>query len=185
MRVLVPLAEGFEEIEAVAIVDVLRRGDVQVQTVALGSETTVSGAHSIKIVADTTWDQIDPNTFSAIVLPGGGLGTENLGKDARLIKTIQEFNRQNKLIGAICAAPMVLAQAGVLEGREATCYPSCAEALGASYIDHAIVEDANIITGSGPGYAIFYAAVLLCHLKSDEKMVEVSHDLLLEVSPEE
>ncbi len=180
MRVLVPLADGCEELEAVTIIDVLRRGGIDVQSVALGQELTVQGSRGVKLLADTTWAEINLDDFSAIVLPGGGKGTENLAADKRVIKAIKAFYATQKYVAAICAAPMVLAQAGILTGYRATCYPACAETLGSSYDNAPVVADGRIITSQGPGTAMLFSLVLVEHFASAEIAAQVAQGLLTE-----
>ena len=178
MRVLVPLAEGVEELEAVTVIDVLRRGGIEVVSAALGREREVGGSRGVTLLADTVWDAVNPATFDAITLPGGGQGTENLAADSRVIATVKAFAAAGKYVTAICAAPTVLAKAGVLNGRRATCYPACAEALGEAY-DHApVIADGGFITSQGPGTAMLFALVLVQHFAGDETARKVADGLL-------
>lgn len=176
MRVLVPLAEGLEEIEAVTIIDVLRRGGVEVVSASLGKDREVCGSHGVTLLADTLWPT--DGEFDAIVLPGGGKGTENLGADARVLETLRKFDGEGKFVAAICAAPLVLAAAGLLHGRRATCYPSCAEELGEAYDNVPVVADGNIITGQGPGSAMLFALVLIEHFVDEPTARGVADRLL-------
>lgn len=178
MRILLPLAEGFEEIEAVTIIDVLRRGGLDVTTATLDDNLAVKGAHNIVVKADTTWP--DSDNFDVIVLPGGGTGTENLGSDPRVIEALKKFEAEGKLVAAICAAPTVLEQAGILEGKRATCYPACAPQLGASYDDMPAVADGNVITSQGPATAMLFALVLVEHLAGKEVAQKLANGLLAE-----
>ena len=178
MNILIPLADGLEEIEAITIIDVLRRAGRKVTTVALGDELSVNGAHQIIIQADALLSQIDPQEFDAIVLPGGGVGTDNLAADQRVIEIVQNFDKQSKYICAICAAPTVLAHAGVLKGLKATCYPSCAPALGDSYTNVPVVADGNIITGQGPGTALLFSLILAHHLAGEDTARAVAKAML-------
>lgn len=178
MKILIPLADGVEEIEAVTLIDVLRRGGLDVGTAAVGPETRVEGAHGIILLADALWDNINPDAFDVIVLPGGGPGTERLAADGRVLDALRQFNDTGRFIAAICAAPTILADAGILEGRKATCYPSCAKALGESFEPVPVVADGNIITGQGPGTAMLFALVLIRHLAGDETARRVADGLL-------
>jgi len=179
MRVLVPWADGLEELEAVTIVDVLRRGGVETVTVALGGSRAVKGSRGVTMQADALWGALDIDAFDAIALPGGGKGTENLAADRRIIETVQAFDNAGKFVAAICAAPMVLAKAGILKGRTATCYPACAEALGDAYDDSApVIADGTIITSRGPGTAMLFALVLVQHFAGDETAHRVADGLL-------
>lgn len=180
MDVLVPLAKGLEEIEAVTIIDVLRRGGLKVVTAALGEKPGVMGAHDIAVLADMTLDGVTSGAFKALVLPGGGPGTERLMADERVLGMVREFYGSGRVVAAICAAPMVLARAGILaDGVRATCYPACADALGAAYDDAApVVADRNVITSRGPGTAMLFALVVLQHLAGEAVAAEVAKGML-------
>jgi len=122
-EVIVCLATGFEEIEAITIIDVLRRAGIKVATVSLNGTYEVEGAHAVVVKADRLFEMTDFGQAQMIVMPGGMPGTVNLNNHAGLRKEIGEFNRSGKLLGAICAAPMVLGELGILEGRDVSCYP--------------------------------------------------------------
>jgi len=155
MKLMVPLANGFEEIEAFTIVDILRRANIKVDTIGIiGS--VIQGKNGVKVIVDRTLNQIDPNDYDAIILPGGSPGYQNLAKSARLIETLKTFNRQNKLIGAICGAPTILAKEGLLDDKKATVYPGFEKML-AYPRNGSVVVDGNIITSQGPGTAIDFA----------------------------
>jgi 4-methyl-5(b-hydroxyethyl)-thiazole monophosphate biosynthesis len=163
VRVLVPLAAGFEEIEAITIVDVLRRGGIDVVTAALG-ERTVTGAHGIDVGADTTLDDaIEAGGFQAIVLPGGMPGAEHLRDDPRVRATIEWVIQTGGTVAAICAAPIALEAAGVLAGRRATAYPGFDEQLtsAAERCTDRVVIDGPIVTSRGPGTALEFATALV------------------------
>jgi len=178
MTILVPLAAGVEELEAITIIDVLRRAGLSVTTASLTDEKQIQGAHGILIQADSTLNELSPDDFGAIVLAGGGEGTDNLMQDPRIIKTVQIFNEQSKYVCAICAAPTILATAGVLDGLKATCYPTCAEKLEASYTDVPVVADNNIITSQGPGTALLFSLVLVQHFAGEEAAGAVAKAML-------
>ena len=179
MRVLVPLADGVEEIEAVTVIDVLRRGGVDVTSAALGIDATVTGSRGIKLIADELWATLDIDAFDAIVLPGGGKGTENLCDDLRVIEAVQAFDAAGKYVAALCAAPTVLAAAGLLNNRKATCYPTVADQLGDAYDAAApVIADGNMITSQGPGTAMLFALVLVKHFGGDEAAQRVADALL-------
>ena len=178
MRVLIPLADGMEELEAVTIIDVLRRGGVEVVSAALGTELAVHGSRGVTVLADALWDSLDTSSFDAITLPGGGKGTERLAADRRVIETVREFDKAEKFVTAICAAPTVLAQAGILRDRRATCYPACAEMLGESYDDAPVIADGHLITSQGPGTAMLFALVLVRHFASGDTARAVAAGLL-------
>jgi 4-methyl-5(b-hydroxyethyl)-thiazole monophosphate biosynthesis len=166
MRVLVPLAEGFEEIEAVTIIDVLRRASIEVVTAALG-ELIVQGSHGIRVTADRRLDDVDGGDFDAVVLPGGMPGSRALRDDERVLSVVRHLARENKLVAAICAAPIALEAAGVLAGKRATSYPGN-ELPSARYAEDRVVADGAIVTSRGPGTALEFALVLVERLKGSE-----------------
>jgi 4-methyl-5(b-hydroxyethyl)-thiazole monophosphate biosynthesis len=178
MNILVPLADGFEEVEAITIIDVLRRADLALTTASLTDDKQVEGLHNVMIQADALLKDLKPDDFDAIVLPGGGRGTDNLMKDPRIIETVQSYNAQNKHICAICAAPTVLAAAGVLKGLKATCYPTCAKVLGSSYAESPVIADNNIITSQGPGTAMLFSLILVHHFAGEESARSVAKAML-------
>ena len=178
MRVLIPLADGVEELEAVTVIDILRRGGVDVTSAALGATLPVKGSHGITLLADACWASLDTDAFDALVLPGGGKGTDNLLSDARVIEAVQAFDEAGKCVAALCAAPTVLAKAGILKYRKATCYPTVASQLGKSYDDAPVIADGNVITSQGPGTAMLFALVLVQHLAGEEAAHRVADGLL-------
>jgi len=162
-RVLVPLAEGFEEIEAATIVDVLRRGGVEVVTAALGN-TSVAGAHGMCLQADMTLDAaLTDGGFDAVVLPGGMPGAAHLRDDVRVRDALNEVVERGGTAAAICAAPIALEAAGLLRGRRATCYPGFDEQLAsaAERSTDRVVADGPIVTSRGPGTALEFATALV------------------------
>ncbi|MDD2732983.1 MAG: DJ-1/PfpI family protein [Desulfuromonadaceae bacterium] len=178
-KVLMPLATGFEEIEALTIVDILRRAEIEVVIAGL-LPGPVSGAHNISVVPDTTIDAINDGAFDMIVLPGGQPGTDNLNADPRVHNLLNKFAAKNKLIGAICAAPIVLAAAGLLNGKKATCYPSYIDRLhGAVYEETAVVSDDTIITGRGPGTSIEFGLALAARLTNQTISDGISRSMLV------
>ena len=178
MNVLIPLANGVEPLEAVTIVDVLRRAEVEVTTVSLTDSLTVRAAHKILMAADALWPAADLDAFGAIVLPGGGKGTEALLADERVVRAVRTFAATGRCVAAICAAPTILVKANVLLGRRATCFPTCAELLGESYDDAPVIVDGNIITSQGPGTAMLFALVLVQQFKGGEVAQDVANRLL-------
>lgn len=180
MKVLVPLAEGFEEIEALTVVDILRRAGVEVVTAGL-KEGLVKGSHGVWVRPDTALDRISEADFDAIVLPGGFPGFVNLGQDDRIMSMIQEMNRAGRCIAAICGAPSVLIRAGVLEGRRATAHPSGREEMmaHAEYCEDSVVVDGNIITSRGPGTAMQFALKLVEVLAGPKRRREVQTEVLV------
>ncbi len=178
--ILVPLATGFEEIEAVTIIDVLRRADLSV-TVASLAPGPVRGAHGITIEADTTLDEVDPEAVGMVVLPGGMPGTTNLRDDPRVIELLRSSSRAGKPTAAICAAPIVLARAGVLDGREATCYPTFADQLGrASYLaTERVVCSDLVLTSQGVGTALEFALAIVAQLRGPGRAQELAQAMIV------
>lgn len=159
---LIPVADGFEEIEFVSIVDVLRRGGVEVVTASVGASTEIAGAHGIKMRADAMFADAERGDFDAIILPGGGRGVENLKMSATLAGRLAKQKASGRLVCAICAAPTVLVEAGVLDPEtHITCYPSCAPELDRPWASAPVVEDGCFITGQAPGSAVLFALVVL------------------------
>jgi 4-methyl-5(b-hydroxyethyl)-thiazole monophosphate biosynthesis len=162
-KVLMPLAEGFEEIEAVTVVDLLRRAGVEVHTAAL-ARRDVTGSHGITMLADIGLDEADAADYDMIVLPGGMPGADHLKKDARVIALLQRFAAAGRYTAAICAAPGVLAHAGLLEGRAATSYPGFLtreSAAGIRLSEEPVVVDGTVVTSRGPGTAVPFALSLI------------------------
>ncbi|OGS98253.1 MAG: 4-methyl-5(B-hydroxyethyl)-thiazole monophosphate biosynthesis protein [Gallionellales bacterium RIFCSPLOWO2_12_FULL_59_22] len=177
-KALVMLAQGCEEIEAVTIIDILRRGGIEVTSAGL-DDLPVLGSHSVMLLADTTLDLAQHQDFDMIVLPGGLPGTDNLRADKRLIALLQKMAQQGKHIAAICAAPSVLAAAGLLDGRKATCYPTCLDDFPKVCLQTAaVVEDGNIVTSRGPGTAMDFALALVERLAGKAKQEEVEAALV-------
>ena len=179
-RVALYLATGFEEIEAFTTVDILRRADVQVDLIALGTNLEVVGAHGIKVIADILIEGITQGGYDMMVLPGGVPGTTNLDQSEILKKQIIDFNSKGKYIGAICAAPLIIGKMGFLENREATCYPGVeTDLLGAIYKELAVVVDGNFITSRGVGTAIEFALKLVELLKGKKLSQSLASGLLV------
>ncbi len=162
-RVLVPLATGFEELEAITVIDLLRRADIEVVVAGLEAGP-VRGSHGIELVPDTTLDDVLTDDFDLVALPGGLPGADHLAADPRLRELLCRMAAENRYTAAICAAPRALAAAGLLAGKRATSFPGALseEALtGVSYQQAAVVTDGNIITSRGPGTAMDFALTLI------------------------
>ncbi len=164
------LAEGFEEVEALATVDVLRRAGLEVKTVGV-SGSVVSGSHSIPVVCDAAIDDIQPDgSIDAVVLPGGMPGTINLEKDEKVNSFIDYAYANGKYVCAICAAPGILGKKGMLEGREAICFPGFEEyLLGAKLSDKSVCVDGKIITAKACGVALKFGKVIAEQFIGSEK----------------
>ncbi len=181
-KVLVPLACGFEDIEAVSIVDVLRRGGVEVVTASLGDVLGVRSAHNVLMQADALLVDVLENEYDAIILPGGGEGTQNLMACEPLHARLRRQKEEGRLVCAICAAPTVLEAAGVIDDEDVTCYPSCMPQMGRPVQHVPVVADGQIITGQGPGAATLFALVVLAHLEGERMAHGVANGMLTELS---
>ena len=178
MKVVVPLAEGFEEIEFSTIVDILRRAEIDV-TVAGLKEGIINGAHGVRVTPDTSLDKIRADDFDVIILPGGNPGFVNLGKSEKVLKLVKEMYDRNKYVTAICGAPSVLAKAGVIQGKRATIFPGMEDTLtGAQYSGERVVIEDKIITSQGPGTAMEFAIKLVEVLEGKTKADAVATKVL-------
>lgn len=171
-KVAIFLADGFEEIEGLTVVDLLRRAEIEIEMVSISDSDMVTGAHNIKVKADKTFQEVEFQTIDMIILPGGMPGTKNLLKFEPLNEKIKEFYKKGNMLAAICAAPMILGANGILVGKKATCYPGFEQELkGAEVVPESVVIDGNIITSRGLGTAIEFAGVMIEHLK-DKKLAD-------------
>ena len=177
-RVLVPLAQGCEELEAITITDLLVRAGDDVTTAGLDDQTVIAsrGTH---LIPDTNIESIKNELFDLIVLPGGLPGADHLRDDARLQTLLQHHAENNKLIAAICAAPKALAAAGLLDGKKVTCYPGALKDYPDLDVKSSAIEvDGQIITSRGPGTAMDFALCLIEHLHGHEIRVQIENQLL-------
>lgn len=163
-KILVILSPGFEETEAITVIDVLRRAKLDVTTASLENNQTVLGSHSIAVIADVSLSEVlskATDTFDAIVLPGGMRGVENMLADQRVIDLVSAFAAANKVTAAVCAAPLVLEEAGVLEDHSFTCHPCIFDRITRSKrLEKAAVVDKNVVTGRSAGCALPWAIEL-------------------------
>lgn len=156
--VAIHLASGFEETEAITIIDILRRGGLNALTVSVTGDKQVIGSHHIPVICDKLFDEIDYNQVDMIVLPGGMPGSANLDAHAGLKQEIMNFDKQNKWLAAICAAPLVFGRLHILQNKRATCYPGFETELhGAITLTDPVVTDGHLITSRGIGTAIAFA----------------------------
>ncbi len=163
------LADGFEEIEALTVVDLLRRAGIEITMVSIMGRKTVTGSHNIAVEADVLFDEADIDGADMLILPGGQPGTRNLFACEPLKEKIKEFNDKEKPLSAICAAPTVYGKMGILEGKRATCYPGCeVDLLGADTQTTEVVKDANFITSRGMGTAIPFGLAIIEHFQGKE-----------------
>ena len=178
-KVLVFLVDGFEEIEAMAPIDLLRRAGVIVDTVSINENKQVVSSRKITVLTDKTIDEINFENYEMIVLPGGP-GTENYMKSEKLLEKLKEFSINRKL-GAICAAPTILSALGILNGKQAICFPACEPNLikdGAIIVNQDVVKDNNIITSRGAGTAIDFSLTLIEELLGKDKSQEIKEQIL-------
>ncbi|WP_195939561.1 DJ-1 family glyoxalase III [Romboutsia sp. 1001713B170131_170501_G6] len=177
-KVLVMLADGFEEIEAISVVDVLRRANVVCDMCSIKKEY-VKGTHNIVLKSDCSIDDINVSEYDAIVLPGGLPGATNL-KDERVKNFVKELNESGKIVAAICAAPETLEEFEVLKNRKCTSYPGfIKDKSSVSYVEEIVVRDENIITSRGPATAIEFSLELLKALGYEEKAKEIREEMLV------
>lgn len=178
-RVLVPLAQGCEELEAVTVIDLLRRAKIEVVSAGLDNQP-VTASRGVKLIPDTTLDEALKQEFDMIVLPGGMPGAANLNSDPRIKPLLREMAANGKYIAAICAAPMVLAEAGLLAGKRATSYPGFVDKMNlpdTAYCSDAVVRDGTVVTSRGPGTAMDFALALIEILAGKTKRDEVEAGL--------
>lgn len=171
--VLVLLAHGCEEVEAVTVIDLLRRAQVDVVVAGLESGP-VTASRGVILIPDTTLNEVLERDFDMIVLPGGAGGAQRLEADRRVIRLLQRMTDADRYVAAICAAPKVLASAGLLQGRRATSYPGALdEVSGLTFSDESVVQDGRMITSQGPGTAMDFALALIERLCGKNKRDEV------------
>ena len=178
-RVLVPLAQGCEELEAVTIIDLLRRAGIEVITAGLDDQA-VKASRGVTLVPDTSLEEALKQKFDMVALPGGLPGANNLNRDQRIQQLLKQMTVDRKFIAAICAAPKVLATAGLLDGKRATSFPGTLEKLqlnNTTLETNAVVQDGRVITSRGPGTAIDFALTLIENLAGTEKRKEVEAGL--------
>lgn len=177
-RVYAFLADGFEETEAIAVIDLIKRGGIDIEMVSVMGRKEVVGAHNIKIEADSLVEDIDIDNADMLFLPGGMPGTTNLAACTRLCDAIVRYNNTGKKLAAICAAPSVFGELGVLEGKKATCYPGFEEKLkGATYVGDKAVTDKNVSTARGMGAAIELGLEIVRVFEGEEKSKEVAESI--------
>lgn len=163
------LAEGFEEIEALTVVDILRRAGIEITMVSVDGNMEVRGSHGIIVRADAPFDAVKFDETDMLILPGGKLGTQNLEKTTALTDKLLEFNSAGRLISAICAAPGIFGRLGILKGRKACCYPGCEEdSWEAEILTTETVTDGNVLTSRGMGTAIPFALEIVARFNGRE-----------------
>ena len=180
-KVLVPLAEGFETIEALAVVDVFRRGGVHVDTAAIGDKLQVTSSQDVPVIADRLLADCVEDNYDLIVLPGGIPGAHNLQKSELLVALLEKQNKADKLYAAICASPaVVLEHHGLLAGKKATCHPFFVDHLASQDdVEKTVVFDKNCVTSKGAGTSVEFGLELLEILMGKEKKKEVAKGMAL------
>ncbi len=180
-KIFIHLANGFEEVEAITPVDVLRRAGCEVTMVSVTGNREVASARGVTVLADRLFEDVDYMQADVILFPGGQPGSDNLAKHEGLKKIIADFHRQGKLIAAICAAPLVLANAGILMGKRVTCFPGTESKLkGAICTGNAVEKDGNIITGKAAGAAMKFSLALTEQLVGKSKAEELKNRMYVE-----
>ena len=175
-NILIPLADGFEEIEAATCINVFRRAGLSVITAGMPG-TMVKGSRGVKMMADRRMDDVNMNQFDVLVLVGGDPGFRNLGRSQKILKAVRDFGMSNKLIGAICAAPVILARVGLIEKKLATVYPGMEREIPRPRGGRVIV-DGNVITSQAPGTAMEFALKIVETLLGAEKANELRSELV-------
>lgn len=175
-KIAAMMADGFEEVEALAVIDILRRASIEITMISvMGGRNQVTGAHGITVMTDAVIEDIDFSRYDGIFLPGGMPGTNNLDKCGRLCDEIIRFNNERKLLAAICAAPKVYGRLGILNGKKATCFPGFEnDLLGAQTVHDRVVADGNVITSRGMGTAIDLGLKLVEILKGEGESQELA-----------
>lgn len=177
--ICVLLATGFEEIEAITVIDVLRRAELEVTILGVGGET-ISGAHGLQVETDQSLEDGLSLQWDAVVLPGGLPGATNLRDNPQVIELVRSTHSAGGKLAAICAAPIVLGSAGVLQGRRATCYPGFEDGLeGAECSEERVVVDGNLTTSRGPGTSLDFALSLVAQLKDQESADTLREGMLV------
>jgi 4-methyl-5(b-hydroxyethyl)-thiazole monophosphate biosynthesis len=177
-RVLIPLADGFEEIEALTTADILKRAGLQVVLAGVPG-TMIKGRSGVKVVADKRIDEVSAKDFDCLVLPGGNPGYINLGKSKKVLELVKEFDSQKKHIAAICAAPSILAKAGILDDKKATIYPGMEREIPRPRHGKVIV-DGHVITSQGPGTAFDFALEIVRNLVGKSQAEQLKKELVYE-----
>lgn len=177
-KIILFLSEGFEEIEAITVVDILRRAEIECITCSIDNKI-VKGSHNIELVADICLDEIVPYEYDGIILPGGMQGAINLRNNIKVVEMINEYFMSNKLVAAICAAPIVFEKANITNGERLTSYPSFKEQLAnCIYLEEDVVVEENMITSRGPATAYKFALEIVKYIKGEEIVDKLQVDML-------
>jgi 4-methyl-5(b-hydroxyethyl)-thiazole monophosphate biosynthesis len=178
-KVLVPLADGVEEMEAVIMIDVFRRAGWQVDVAGI-KPGVVTASRGVKLLPDLPWEEVDPHAYEVIALPGGNLGTLHLMDDERVLQAIRDQHEAGKLLAAICAGPLVLQRAGVLDHQTLTCHPLAAHELkSGTRMDHRVVVSDHIVTSQGPGTTFAFALSIISMRDGRDKALDIGRGMVL------
>lgn len=180
-KALILLAHGFEEIEFVAPFDILARGGVSVTTASIHESVTVDSARHLTVQADVLLEDVNAGAFDMLVLPGGGVGTQNLRQDERVLDLVRSFYAKRKLVGAICAAPTILVAAGILQEHRATSYPGTEGEVSPyckAYLHERVVVDGGVVTSRGAGTAADFGFALLALLEGEARSRQVREQMV-------
>ncbi len=173
------MADGCEEIEGLTVVDIMRRAGMEIDMISVSGKKEVTGSHNITFFADISIDEADFSSYDGLVLPGGMPGTLKLSANETVTAQIKKFAEDGKLVAAICAAPSVLGEAGILQGKCATCHPGFEEKLaGAKFLADNVVSDKNIITSRGMGTAIDFALEMVKYFADDSAVAKIRQGLI-------
>ena len=183
MKSLIYIAEGFEECEALIVVDLLRRAGQQIDLVSITDERAVKSSHDVTLICDKVLKDVDVSAYDAVILPGGKLGTANLEACEAVKDAVRRHYDSGKLTCAICAAPSIFGHMGLLKGRKYTCFPSFDEdSFGGEYMMELAVKDGNVITGRGMGATLEFAREILKTVLSEEELKSVENGIQYEHS---
>ena len=181
MNVLMPVADGSEEMEVVIVADIFRRAKWNVVITGLGAGA-IRASRGVRLMPDTAWADVIPDDFDMLVIPGGGDGVTALAKDERLLATVRAFMANGKWVAAICAGPLVLQAAGVLQGRRVTCHPGVAgELTQTPRLNDRVVVDGRLITSQAPGTAFEFALELVRAVEGDAKADELAKSKVVNI----
>ncbi len=178
-RILVPLAAGCEEMEAVILIDVFRRAGWEVVAAGLVPGPVVA-SRGVRLLPDATWEAVEGEAFDVLAIPGGAPGVKALRADARVIEAVRRFAREGRWIVAVCAGPLALDDAGILDGRRFTCHPSVvSDVLSGTHVDEPVVVDGRVLTSQGPGTTMRFALSVVAAIEGDEVANRLARALVL------
>ena len=177
-KIAVLCVNGVEEIECLTVVDFCRRAGIEVVTVSVTGKRQIMGSHQICFHVDTVWQDVDFSEFDAVVYPGGP-GTSDLGAQVGVKELAREFLEKGRLVAAICAAPGMLSETGILKEKKATGYPGCKPEGGACWTENTVERDGNLITGKGPGAASNFALEIIRYLEGDAVEADIRKSTMM------